>query len=213
MEQLLVQGAKSSWSLLSRALYSLNTSNFIFIRFCFLLWFLKKHLENYLLFIIFEKSIFKICLCNNIYSLVVVQWRLNDINSIRRILDWTPMATRIWAIAFGSFARKGSIRGFYLHPRIRSVSLIDSGLTFFLQKKTSITRYYINVIWLIAQAITKFLGFEWWPLSHPTPHLTVTKISTYNIHIYIFITVRTTPQLNCLSRTVQTAVTNHNLNT
>ena len=33
------------------------------------------------------------------------------------------------------------------------------------------------------------------------PQLTVTKISIYTLYLYIFITVRTAPQLNRLSRT------------
>ena len=43
--------------------------------------------------------------------------------------------------------------------------------------------------------------------SRPVPQLTVTKISTYTIYLYIFITVKTAPQLNRLFRTAQTAVT------
>ena len=50
-------------------------------------------------------------------------------------------------------------------------------------------------------------GFECLQPPRPTPQLTVTKISTYTIYIYVFITVKTAPHVNRLSRTAQTAVT------
>ena len=49
--------------------------------------------------------------------------------------------------------------------------------------------------------------FECYEPLRPAPQLTVTKISTYTIYLYTFITVKTALQLNRLSRTGQTAVT------
>ena len=50
-------------------------------------------------------------------------------------------------------------------------------------------------------------GFECYEPSRSAPQLTVIKISTYIIYLYVFITVKTALQLNRLSRTAQTAVT------
>ena len=59
-------------------------------------------------------------------------------------------------------------------------------------------------------AVLLVYGFECLQPPRSASQLTVTKISIYTIYLYVFITVKTAPQLNCLSRTAQTAVTIRN---
>ena len=80
---------------------------------------------------------------------------------------------------------------------------------YFLYKKSSTSHHNVYVYFLYKKSSTSHpnYGFECLQPLRPAPQLTVTKISTYTIYLYVFITVKTAPQLNRLSCTDQTAVT------
>ena len=73
------------------------------------------------------------------------------------------------------------------------------------QSSSSPQRTYVFII--IQNFSVGQSDFECYEPSCSAPRLTVTKISTYSIYLYVIITVKTAPQLNRLFRTAQTVIT------